>query len=247
MLVHVKILSLWEIAHYWHDYDPRSSETNNIPLKARDTLLVLAKASIISAKFSVYTEKHRAYLLKLLRPIQQIATTCFFENLQKSIDKKVFEKRLFNSMLLSRNDLARWCIDNKEPLPEFWFPDNDKYPYDLGDDEIEDTERYEYLLVYDGARRASLKPATKQAVVVSVVSNATKAANAKHAATNAINSKFITFYQEKGTQHPSKAAAARHFFDSLVEKEQLQFNSRDTATRTFLGALRKHTKKNKSP
>ncbi|WP_146159115.1 hypothetical protein [Nitrosomonas aestuarii] len=130
-------------------------------------------------------------------------------------------------------------------MPEFWFPDNDRYPYDLDDNEIEHTERYEYLLVYDGTKKASFEP-IKQAIIVSVASNATKAANAKHAATNAINNKFITFYQEKGAQHSSKAAAARHFFDSLVEKEQLQFNSRDTATRTFLGALRKHTKKNKS-
>lgn len=38
MLVHVKTLSLWEIAHYWHDLDPRKSMTHQLPLKVRDTL-----------------------------------------------------------------------------------------------------------------------------------------------------------------------------------------------------------------
>jgi hypothetical protein len=87
----------------------------------------------------------------------------------------------------------------------------------------------------------------KQAVVVSVSSNAVKAANAKHAATNAIKSRFISFYQEKGAHHLSKTAAARYFFDSLVGKEQFLFNSRETATRAFLDALRNHEKKNISP
>lgn len=245
MLVHVKILSFWEIAHYWHEYDPRLSSTHDIPLKARDTLLVLTKES--DRRITVFVGKQHAYLLKLLRPIQQFATENFLQNLQESIDRKVFDKRLFNSLLMTRNELARWCIENNEPLPKFWFPDNDKYPYDLEDNEIEDSERYEYLLVYDGAKKASLVSETKQAVVVSVSSNAVKAANAKHAATNAIKSRFISFYQERSNLHPSRNAAAKHFFNSLEKREQLQFNSCESATRAFLDALRNHEKKNISP
>jgi hypothetical protein len=154
MLVHIKTLSLWEIAHYWHDYDPRSSSTHDISLKARDTLLVLIKKS--DRRVTVFVEKQHAYLLKLLRPIQQIATEYFLQNLQESIDRKVFDKRLFNSLLMTRNQLARWCIENNEPLPKFWFPDNDKYPYDLEDNEIEDFERYVYLLVFDGIKKTDM-------------------------------------------------------------------------------------------
>ena len=112
MLMHVNTLSLWEIAHYWHDCDPRISTTHQIPLKVRDTLLVLIKAP--NKQFSVFVEKRRAYLLKLLSYIQEICTESFLQNLQNSIDRKLFNKCLFNSMLMSRNTFARWCIENNE-------------------------------------------------------------------------------------------------------------------------------------
>ncbi len=120
-----------------------------------------------------------------MRYIQEICTESFFQNLQESIDKKIFDKHLFNSMYLSRNALARWCIENNEPLPKFWFPDNDKYPYDLDDDEIVDTERYESVFVYDGTKKTDSKSEVKQSTPVSVNSNAIKAAKAKHAPNNA--------------------------------------------------------------
>lgn len=84
MLVHINTLSLWEIAHYWHDYDPRTSTTDHIPLKVRDTLLVLIKTP--NKKFSVFVEKRKAYLFKLLHYVQEICTESFLLNLQKSID-----------------------------------------------------------------------------------------------------------------------------------------------------------------
>lgn len=246
MLVHVKTLSLWEIAHYWHDCDPRASSTHQIPLKVRDTLLVLIKNP--NKKFIVYVEKRRAYLLKILSYIQEICTESFLQNLQNSIDKKVFDRRLFDSMLLTRNALARWCIENNEPLPKFWFPDNNKYPYDLDDhEEIEDSWRYKFLVVHDGTKKTDSKLEVKQSTPITVNNNAAKAAKAKHAPTNAIKGRFINFYQIEGNKYPSKTAAAKHFFDSLdKQKEQLLFNSGETATRALLEALREYEKQIKS-
>ncbi len=245
MLVHVKTLSLWEIAHYWHNCDPRTSSTHQIPLKVRDTLLVLIKTP--NKKISVFVEKRRAYLLKLLRYIQEICTDSFLQNLQNSIDKKVFDKRLFGSMFLTRNALARWCIENNEPLPNFWFPDNDRYPYDLDDDEeIEDSERYKFLVVYDETKKAGSELKVKRSTPITVNNNATKAAKAKHAPTNAVKDRFIRFYLAEGIKHPSKIAAAKHFFESLDQRQQLLFNNCETATRTFLDALRKHQRQVKS-
>ncbi len=244
MLVHVKKLSLWEIAHYWHDCDPRLSSTHQLPLEVRDTLLVLTK--MLNTKIFVFVEKHRAYLLKLFRYIQQISTECFLQNLQKSIDEKVFDKRFFNSMLMTRNELARWCIDNNEPLPKFWFPDNEKYPYDLDDDEMGNSERYEFLLIHDGTKKTVPEFVIKPKVIPTVSSNAAKAANAKHARTNAIKDRFISFYLEESGKYPSKKAIAEYFFNSLDKREQLSFNTCETATRTFLDALRKHKKQTKS-
>lgn len=177
MLVHVNTLSLWEIAHYWHDCDPRASNTHQIPLEVRDTLLVLIKTP--NKKFSVFVEKRKAYLFKFFRYIQEVCTESFLQNLQKSIEKKLFDKRLFNSMLITRNTLACWCIENNEPLPKFWFPDNDKYTYDLENQEMEDADRYEFLLVYDGVKKTNSESEVKQPVSLSVSSNAIKAAKVK--------------------------------------------------------------------
>ncbi len=244
MLVHLKTLSLWEIAHYWHDCDPRLSDTQQIPLKVRDTLLVLTKTSNI--RIVIFVEKDRAYLLNLFRYIQHISTECFLQNLQKSIDKKMFDKRLFDSMLMTRNELARWCIENNESLPKFWFPNNDKYPYDLDDVEMLDSEHYEFLPIHDGTKKTAPESVIKPKVIPTVISNATKAANAKHAVTNAIKHRFINFYLAESSKYPSKKATAEYFFNSLDKREQLSFNTRETATRTFLGALRKHEKQAKS-
>lgn len=245
MLVHVKTLSLWEIAHYWHDCDPRLSSTHQIPLKVRDTLLVLIKNP--NKKFIVFVEKRRAYLLKILSYIQETCTESFLQNLQDSIDKKEFDKHLFGSMLLTRNALARWCIENNEPLPKFWFPDNDKYPYDLNYNDIEDTGRYKFLLIHDGTKNVGSASEVEKSTPLTVNNNAIKAAKAKHAPTNAIKGRFISFYQIEGNKYPSKTALAKHFFDSLnKQKEQLLFNSCETATRVLLEALREHEKQIKS-
>lgn len=223
MLVHVNTLSLWEIAHYWHDCDPRISITHQIPLKVRDTLLVLIKTP--NKKICVFVEKRRAYLLKLLRYIEEICTESFLQNLQTSIDKKVFDKRLFSSMFLTRNALARWCIENNEPLPKFWFPDNDRYPYDLNDnEEIEDSGRYKFLVVHDETKTADSELEVKRSTPITVNNNAIKAAKAKHAPTNAIKDSFISFYLAEGIKHPSKIAAAKYFFESLDQRQQLLFN-----------------------
>lgn len=126
MLAHVKILSLWEIAHYWHDYDPRLSKTHQLPLKVRDTLLVLSMS--YSKKLNIRVEHDKSLLLEALGYTRRFTTRHYRQAFKKSIDKKTFGKRFYSHMFLSRSQLAKWCIDNKESLPKFWFPDNDSHP-----------------------------------------------------------------------------------------------------------------------
>lgn len=248
MLAHLKILSLWEIAHYWHDYDPRLSKTHHLPLKVRDTLLVLSMA--YSKKLNIRVEQDRAYLLGLIGRAQRFTARHYRHTFKKSIDKKVFGKRFYSNILLTRSQLAQWCIDHNEQLPEFWFPDNDKHPYDLTTENLKEEMstdgRYKLMLLYDDTKKKDEESSVKQSCAATVSSNAAKAANAKHAETNAIKARFIEFYVAEGKQYPSRAAASRHFFDSLEKRQRLRFSSRETATRTFLEALRKHEKKSKS-
>lgn len=154
-------------------------------------------------------------------------------------------------MFLSRSQLAKWCIDNKEPLPKFWFSDDDKHPYDISDDnlleEMSASGRYKVMLLYDDAKKTDSVSVAKQSNTATVSSNAIKAAKAKHARTNVIKERFINFYLTEGSRYSSKTATANHFFGSMNKRERLLFNSRETATRAFLDALRKHEKQVKSP
>jgi len=106
MLVHVKILSMWEIAHYWHDCDPRLSTSHKIPLKVRDTLLVLSMN--FGNKLSLRAEQKKAYLLELLNKAPRFTARHYRQTFKKSIDSKVFGKRFFSTMYLSRSQLGRW-------------------------------------------------------------------------------------------------------------------------------------------
>lgn len=249
MLTHVKILSFWEIAHYWHDCDPRISKTHQLPLKVRDTLLVLSMTC--SKKLYLRAEHDKAFLLELIGRAPRFTARHYRHAFKKAVDNKVFGKRFFSRMFLTRGQLCRWCVDHNESLPSFWFPDNDKSPYSATDDlsdEITVGGRYRVQLLYDDTAKSASEPCQAQRpLVVTVNQNAVKAANAKHARRNGIKDRFINFYQVEGSHYPSKTAAAEYFFDNLATKqEKLLFNNKDTATRTLLDALRSHLKEAKS-
>lgn len=244
MLVHVKILSLWEIAHYWHDYDPRESYTHQLPLKVRDTLLVLAMS--YCHKINMRIEREKTYLVEVLKKPPRFTQRHYRHAFKKAIDSKVFGKKFFSNLFLSRSQLGRWCIEHNEPFPNFWFPDNKKYPFnEAGDisDEISVNGRYHIQLLYDDTTK---KDEPEKSVSTTVNENAIKAANAKHAIRNAIKSRFIAFFDDNGSGYPSRKAAAEFFFDSLDEKnEKLLFEHKDAAVRTLLNALREHLKRPK--
>ena len=245
MLVHVKSLSLWEIAHYWHDCDPRVSQTHHLPLKVRDTLLVFSLE--FGSGLSIRVEQHKAYLLEIINKVPRFTARHYRNAFKKAIDNKTFGRRFFNKMFLSRSQLARWCISKNEPLPKFWFPDNDKFPYDADSDlsdELTAGGRYKIQLLYDDrVKPPSSGLPIERAIVATVSENAVKAAQASHAQTNAVKDRFIRFFNDEGQNHPSKKAAADQFFDTLSNTgEQYLFTSKDTAVRTLLDALRAYQK-----
>lgn len=239
MLAHVKLLSLWEVAHYWHDCDPRVSQTHHLPLKVRDTLLVFSRE--FKNSLSLRVEKGKEYLLELATAAPRFTARHYRHSFKNAIDKKVFGKRFFSKMYISRIQLARWCINNNEPLPEFWFPDKDKFSYN-GDgelnDEITDGGRYKVQLLYDDRPKPSNSEAPQaQPVAVTVDENAVKAANAKNAPINAIKELFINFHQSQGNNAPKMAVSARRFYFNLSAEQKQLFKHKEGAIRTLTSAL----------
>lgn len=248
MLAHIKTLSIWEIAHYWNDLDPRASTTHKLPLKVRDTLLVLA--GWCGKKLAYRVEHDKAYKYEIYKQAPRFTARHYRHTIQKAIDNKVFGKRFFSHMYISRSQLARLCVANNQPLPEFWFPDNEKFPYSaIGDisDETTVDGRYKLILIYDDTEPSTADTENEQVTAATVSSNAVKAAQASHAPTNAIKDRFIHFFfSEEGQNCPSKKAAAEYFYDTLHEtQEKLLFANREAAVRTLLDALRSHQKKAK--
>lgn len=239
---------MWEIAHYWHDCDPRTSQTHHLPLKVRDMLLVFSQE--FGNSLSIRVEQDQAYKLEIYKAAPKLTARHYRHLFKKAIDRKVFGKRFFNNMFITRSQLARWCISKNELLPEFWFPDNDKFPYNAdGDltDEITANGRYKVQLLYDDRPKpASSEAPQEQPIATSVNENAVRAAKASHAAMNAIKDRFIQFFGEVGQNYPSMKAAAKYFYDSLHEtQEKLLFANRDAAVRTLLEALRTQKKNSK--
>lgn len=245
ILVHVPVLSWWEIAHYWHGYDPRKSITHDLPLSVRDTLLVISMEW--GQALSLRVEPHRVYLLEILGQAPRFTARHYRHRIKKAIDSKNFGKRFFENMFLTRSQLGRWCKKINEPFPEFWFPDNEKYPFlETGDITHEMTANGRYItkLIYDDRvvlpSTQTLEPVASEPETATVSENAIKAAHAKHAPINTIKKKFFDFYVQHGSGHTNKSEAARHFFDQLLsDKERYQFAGRETAVRTLLDALRK--------
>jgi len=247
MLAHVKLLSLWEVAHYWHDYDPRVTQTHHLPLKVRDTLLVFSM--VFKDSLSLRVEKGKEYLLELATAAPRFTARHYRHSFKKAIDTKTFGKRFFSKMYISRSQLARWCINSNEPLPKFWYPDNDKFPYDADSDlidEITEGGRYKVQLLYDDRPKPSNNKAPQQQPIAATVSeNAVKAAKAKNAPINAVKKLFIDFHMAQGSSAPNMTASARRFYFNLSEEQKQLFDNKEAAIRTLREALSRNQKEKK--
>jgi hypothetical protein len=134
-------------------------------------------------------------------------------------------------------------------LPIFWFPDNEKFPFDVdGDltDEITAGGRYKVQQLYDDRVKPSGSELVQaQQVVVTVNENAIKAGNAKNAPMNAIKNQFISFHQTQGGNYPDMTASARRFYFNLNETNKQLFAGKEAAIRTLRTALSNHIKEEK--
>ena len=147
--------------------------THQLPLKVRDSLLVLSMWCCNKVAYRV--EREKEYLYEALKKTPRFTARHYRHSFKKAIDSKVFGKRFFSNMFISRSQLARQCLAHNEPLPEFWFPDNEKYPYDMTSDlsdEISVDGRYKLILIYDDTVMDSDETENEQPIPVTVGSNA---------------------------------------------------------------------------
>lgn len=125
MLHVISELSLWEISHYWHGFNPNQTNPKCLPVEVEKTLRALAASTSRGVYFrclprSVYHEAFSdsalAYKI-LVRSIQRKLRSAYYY--------RRYNKKFLDGLSMHRIALARWCKTTGVPLPEFWFPPSD--------------------------------------------------------------------------------------------------------------------------
>lgn len=125
-------LSLWEVAHRWHDIDPNKTDPFNLPLVVQDTLRYLCGAAL-NGEISLFTSdtidasdgrgnyfrKVRYHTIDELPPALQ---SCVFA--------REYEKSVLDDLLISRHNLFERSIRGNAKFPDFW--EDEKLITDLG-------------------------------------------------------------------------------------------------------------------
>jgi hypothetical protein len=240
-LAHINVLSIWEVAHYWHDLDPRKGKSHQLPLQVRNTILVLTEWFCNNIAYRV--DSNKPHLLPIVQKQPRFTARYYRHRIRKAVETKNFSKKFFNKIYIARSELAQRCITHNESLPPFWFPDNEKFPFlSKGDTskELADNGRYVLVPIFNDGNHQSDQISEPSQPTATVSSNATKAANKKHAPMNAIKADFIAAYERIPDGQVNRTALAREFFDSLEDKKKLLFDNKDAAIRTLTTALREH-------
>ena len=141
-------LSVWEIAHRWHNLDPNATDPKNLPFPVQDTLRSLCLGLVQQAipacdigghdfgivstgpKYDVWhasasaDERVLGYEAAVNKHTQlhQEAVA----GLLRCVDQRVYDRQKLDSVYISIFGLVRFCEMNYLPKPEFWFPGESK-------------------------------------------------------------------------------------------------------------------------
>jgi hypothetical protein len=144
-------LSIWEIAHRWHDIDPNLTEQNAIPLQVQDTVRMICKA-LVHCEISVCNDKgierknpndcpdFDDYQPSVNQDGEEIEDDDelweqyekfsdgwnaqhlrLVDGLEKTYEKRTYEKSQLEQAHINQHSLVKLCREWEIDLPEFWF------------------------------------------------------------------------------------------------------------------------------
>lgn len=140
-------LSVWEIAHRWHNLDPNATDPKNLPLPVQDTLRSLCQDLVrqaipagdpggedfgVTFTFPKYDAWYKAanaderafgYWAALDMHTQRHRETV--AGLERCVEQRVYDRQKLDSVYVTIFSLERFCKLNYLPKPEFWFPGDD--------------------------------------------------------------------------------------------------------------------------
>jgi hypothetical protein len=125
MALNLDKLSLWELAHRWHGYDPHGlGDPRKVPLEVKDTLRILAKEIADESLYSTWRLDREAELIPIKsawwRKPPRLAVADYREEWDQCIRHNVIDRAFLESVEIPIWELEYWCKENQVPMPEFW-------------------------------------------------------------------------------------------------------------------------------
>jgi hypothetical protein len=134
MALNLDKLSLWELAHRWHGYDPhKSDDAREIPLEVKDTLRNLAKEIADESLYSTLLlsremesqhpmERGMGLLLRSpwWRKPRRTAVEDYAQEWEQCIRHNIIDRAFLEAVEIPYWELEYWCRENHVPMPGFW-------------------------------------------------------------------------------------------------------------------------------
>ncbi len=234
MTLYIDELSIWEIAHRWHNADPSHSETvKDIPLEVKDTLRNLATEVYHEELYSTLLLEREAER-GILKPYFKRNFPFFWKKtwyfVPVSHYTKEFEAVINNdidptflkSIMIPHWELEYWCRENQIPFPDFW-----RRSITMEGNEAPSPYFAEFSIDEDNTTIDGEKTKSE---------SHQRAAYSRHEPANALKREFIQFAEGRDG---SLNKLAGQFYKSLPEEKKKKLIP-SNAERTLSQALSKY-------
>jgi len=243
MSISIDRLSLWEIAHRWHNSDPSHSITiADIPLEVKDTLRNLAAEVYYERLYSTLLVEHEAKHHKpvfkrnwpyFLKKTWLVAPVSYCHKELKAVMNNEIDPVFLQSILIPFCELEYWCKEFQVPFPAFWLRSISHggsiaaFPGAIEFSEAESDEPDEP----ESENNATPKKKTKS-------ENHQFAAQQRHAPVNQLKRECVIYSL---TQKGSNIQIAKRFYESLPD-DRKKILSAGNAIRTLTQAISAYKK-----
>lgn len=143
-LFYMPTLSIWEIAHRWHNYDPNLSTDDNIPLEAQDKIRLLTKAmerhdlrscsehgvenwihdDVVEFKdyqsdIKDENERYREWQAHYDAGVRK--HNAITENFREIYINRKYSKDILDNVYVFQPTLIEYCKEREIEPPQFWY------------------------------------------------------------------------------------------------------------------------------
>ena len=225
------VLSLWEVAHRWHDAIPSASDESSVTREIRDTLLALIEQVAIGNMHPYYTttvwegegeQKHSPSIYGF--QLQSVP-----EEFQEMFLSGVLQRETLQAYSVSVETIFHWCNSAGYEPPDFCIPASAFVSAKVG---------------AVAPPPAETRPETEDAAKTARSALGQKAALARHEPVQKIKDALFAYWD--AGDFSSQAQAVRRFMNNRSE-ESLRPLSPTNAERTLKEALSKHVRSKPKP